>query len=479
MMNFKRDKIIKTIFGFSLSSWISALLNFGIITVSTRYIEPEQLAQINIFIVTVTLLMTLVSLGLDQGYMRYFHEEKTEQGRRDLLTACLFAGVIGLTVISILFFPIRNNIAYWILNNNKNELILYLFLCTLNVLVLRYISLLHRMNNAVFLFTITSICSLPLLKISYLISAAYNSQSYTAIFIMTCISSITLVLIFLFYKVELNFKVSIRKILTSDLIKFSIPLMPISFVMLLNNNIPLFLLRSLDDMTQLGIYSIAITLAGLITLLQSGLNTFWSPYVYQNYRNDTAIFMIRKMHKVIVFLMISFAIIIIMCQDAIVFLLGAKYRTVINFFPLLMISPICYTIAETTGIGIALKNKSYINLYIYVVCIVVNITFCYILIPLYSVTGAAVSTAFASVIMLILKTIFGQVYYKTIGQYRFVTVGMLIIVFVVSINILFVSEPIIKLCTAIFSLFGLSIYFNIKDMFITTINKSLSAMDKK
>jgi O-antigen/teichoic acid export membrane protein len=468
----KKNNLVKIILGFSLASWISALINFGILPISTRYFEPDELAKINLFLMVFTIALPLVSLGLDQGFMRFFHEKKTEEEKKDLFSDCLFIGIFFLIVFSLFALPFQDKISKWLFDEVNSLVILYLFLCTLNILVLRYVSLLHRMNNAVFLFTITSISSVPLLKVSYLLAAVYDAQYYTAILVMAYTSLFTLIITFIVNRGKTNFKVPLRRNLTSNLLKFSVPLMPISVITLLNNYIPMFLLRTLDELHQLGIYSTAVTLAGIITLLQSGLNTFFAPYVYKNYKEDGALKKIRKMHKIVVLAMVGFAILIITFQDVIVLLLGKEYRIAVYFLPYLLVSPVCYTIAETTGIGIALNKKSHINLLIYIISMITNVIACYILIPLFSVTGAAISTAVASIIMLTLKTIFGQKYYKSLERYQFVLVGMIVLLLVAISNTIFPINIFIKICINLLALLGLCLLFNMKLIVKDIVNHS-------
>jgi O-antigen/teichoic acid export membrane protein len=59
------------------------------------------------------------------------------------------------------------------------------------------------------------------------------------------------------------------------------------------------------------------------------------------------------------------ALAIIALQDPLFMLLGEKYRPAKSFFPFLLFSPICYTIAETTGLGINISKKTYWNIIIF------------------------------------------------------------------------------------------------------------------
>lgn len=458
----KKQGLIKLILGFSVASWVSAVINFIILPISTRVFEPAQLASINLFYAIFTMVSWVAILGLDQGYIRYFHEKETEVEKKNLLSVCMALSVIALVFIAVSVIPFQTEIAVWVLNDDNNMVVLFLFICALNAVVQRYISLFHRMRNSVILFTVTTVCASAVIKLSYLGAAVFDANYYTAIILMVITSAIFLTFTVLVNRKNINLRISIKRALKPSLLKFSFPLMPISIMAILNNDIPQYFLRGFDELSQLGVYTSAVTLAGIITLLQSGLNVFWGPFVFRNYKNEVK--SIMKMHEIIVFLMVAFAILIIAFQDIIILLLGENYRTVTDFLPFLLFSPVSYTIAETTGVGIALEKKSNINLLIYASSIIVNFFACYILIPLYGVEGAAISSAIAASFMLILKTIFGQKYFRSIRRYRYMIAGMAVLLIVAITNVKFNMNDWLCLAINSFALIGLSVFFDLNSL---------------
>ena len=65
---------------------------------------------------------------------------------------------------------------------------------------------------------------------------------------------------------------------------------------------------------------------------------------------------------------------------------------------------------------------------LFLVSAVVNLGLCYVLIPLWGGTGAAVAAAAAAVISLVLRTVIGERYYRAIASFRYVgyTVGLML-----------------------------------------------------
>ena len=78
-------------------------------------------------------------------------------------------------------------------------------------------------------------------------------------------------------------------------------------------------------------------------------------------------------------------------QAPVFLLLGKSYRSSIIFFPFLFLSPICYCLGETTGMGINIAKKTHWTTIVYLFSAVVNIALCFLLIPSQGMTGAAMA----------------------------------------------------------------------------------------
>ncbi len=456
MKSVRKKGIASLIIGFSMASWISAGINFFVLPISTRIFDPTELASINLFYSVFTLVAWTACLGFDQGYLRFINDLKTDIEKKSLFTMCLAISVAALILFFIFMLPFRGVISLLVVNEENGNLLFFLFICSLNFILLRFLSLFYRIKNAVVLYTVIVVSSSAVIKISYLGAALIDKQVMTAIIFMVITSLFFLILCFALNFKLFNFKRGFRKVIGSKVIRYSIPFMPISLMTILNNDLPLYVLRLQGEMERVGVYSSAIVLAAVVTLLQSGFNTFWGPYVYKNYSLQQ--FKITQLQSFIVFAIIVFSLLIIMFQDIIVLLVGESYRTVTSFLPFLLFAPVCYTIADTTGVGITLAKKSYINIYIHVVVLLSNLVLCCVLIPLYDVIGASISSAISALILLILKTVIGQRQYRSVEKYWKLIIAVLLFVLVAVLNSMFqgkyvTSINVISLIT-LFILFG-------------------------
>lgn len=443
-------KRIQNIIGFSLASWISAGLNFVVIPISTRLFEPSELAKINLFYSVATILMTIGCMGIDQGYMRFYNEFE-KQKRDGLLTWCIRTSIVLICLLTVLGIPIREKISIWLYGENERWVLSSLFICTICMIIYRYISILYRMECSVIAYTIIAVVSSALVKLSYLLAPFIRAEHTNAISIMTIVSLISILLICCVHRKLFRTKVSLNSVLNKDFFRFSIPLFPLGFMVQLNNYLPQFIIRNGNDFSKLGVFSSAVTLSGGVNLIQSGINIFWTPYVLKNYKdkdND-----IKSMQNYLFIILLVFATGVMLFSDMIVFILGEKYRSALEYLPFLLLIPISYTLAEITGSGIIISKKSYWNIIIYSITIVINFVLAKIMYSLFGVLGVAISSGLSAIFMLNFKTIIAQKEFETLESKKKYLFYMTILLLVAIFNTIFMEEKIIKIVLNIVSIF--------------------------
>jgi O-antigen/teichoic acid export membrane protein len=195
----------------------------------------------------------------------------------------------------------------------------------------------------------------------------------------------------------------------------------------LNASVSLVVLRNLMSVSAVGVYSSGLVLAGTVNVIQTGFNTYWAPYVYENYQRDDK----RRfftVHRLMAALLTGFGLTLTLLQAPVYLLLGPGFRGSAVYFPFLFFTPICYCLSETTGMGIGIAKKSYWNTLIFLISAAVNIGLCFVLIPLFKDAGAAMAAAGAALTALAIRTAAGEKYYKAIDHYRYLyyAVGLML-----------------------------------------------------
>lgn len=444
-MENKRSLFIKSLIKYSIVTWISFLISFVATPISTRLFSPDKLGQINLFTTYATLASTFVYLGLDQTYVRFYNEPPEGQTNKTLLTFCIeVSSVVSLMIGVILVFfwrPVSNEIlgrpSIWI----SLSILLYVF----STFGFRYINLSSRMAQDLKMFTIQGVAYALFNKIFYLFVAFWSSSSLSAIVTLAISNIILTIIFFVLRRSSYDFRLTktISKPFICEISRFSLPLLPIAFLLWANSSLSNVILKQLLGFETVGIYSTAVVLSNSLNIIQGGFNAYWAPYVYQNYKNkDSNGFW--TIHKLISTCLTFLCLFMVLFQPLIFLLVGRQYRDAMIFFPLLLVSPLCATISETTGLGINISKKTYWNTVVFFINIVINIAFCFILIPIFGVSGAAMTSAIVAIVSLLIRTIIGENYYKSVKNYFYLISSLGIVCTSALVNSVFYNMLLIK-----------------------------------
>ncbi len=471
-MEDKATDFIKKLVGFSSAAWISAAISFISTPIVTRIFLPEEIGKVNLFITFLTFFQTVCILGLDQAYMRFYHEELDGLEKEKLLNLCLKINLGMAVVSSILILIFTNVISSTIVGTENLKISIFLIVSTFASTILRMNSIHSRMQQKIGLYLFQSISITIIEKLSYIlavIKAPTHMNAITIIAFGYLVVSIIMLIInrkYIFGSLKNVSKESIKIIL-----KFAIPYLPVLLLSWLNNSIPQFFLQQFVDYSSIGIYSNAVTIANILTILQTGFSVYWSPFAYENYKDNAN--RLKKVHSIITLLIILLALFVVLGQDVIYILLGEKYRASKLFFAFLLFTPVCNTIADTTGIGIMLSKKSYLNIITFICNTAVNIGLCLGLIPIIGVDGAAIAAGTSAIVMLIVRTYLGNKYYKITDSYTHIIVSIISLYIVALCNLYFAEQYIIKYGVTVVAIITNLIIYREQVMYLINFAKIL------
>jgi len=438
-MENQKNGIIKQIFGYSLASWFSAALSFIVVPISSHLYSADDLGKINFFLSVASICYTLLCLGLDQGYIR-FYSTSSEKMRRRMMSFNLLMVFSMLLLVTLVLVVLWKPASNWLFGEENRNLLLMLPCYVAGLLILRFVSTHYRMSDHLPRYTFLTILLGLATKGIYLISAPIEQTYQTAINCCGVAGIILLVLLILTHKRMLTFPaVREEKLFYLSELRFSLPLIPAMLMSLLNNNIPQFMLRTHDGFVYLAGYAVAVTVATALNVIQTGFNTFWTPYVFRNHESKQS--EIQQIHGYIVTLMTLVAMGIALFQDIIFLVVNEEYRYITQYLPFLILTPLCYTIGETTCVGIALYMKTGYNIAIYTLSAIVNCICCLILIPKLGANGGAVSAAAGALTALTLKTVLGQKFYKSISSFWPMVINITVFVAMASWNMIMFLSP--------------------------------------
>lgn len=403
-----KNNLLKKFISFSIGGYINIIIGLLTVPITTRIVSPEQYGVNSLIVTLVNAVGIICYLGLDQGFVRFFYEEKVESRGKLLLKSIFIPVILSFMFIFFSYF-FKKRIGFFVLGIESKELIIILGIWIIFIILNRFALLIIRMQQRGKLYSFFQVISklfefLLILILFKKFGNDYRTLSFATLGSLVLVTIIAILSERRMWNFEGNLKTN-----SKELLHYSIPL---SLTMALNwlfGSSDKVIIKVFSNTTELGLYSGAFKIIALMTVIQNGFTTFWTPISYEQYLkdpNNTEFF--RRITNYLAVVFFTLGIVILSGRDAIIFLLGKKYYDSVFIMPMLVFIPIMYLLSETTMIGIAFKKQTKYFLYISIVVSILNVVGNILLVPKVGAKGAAISTGISYIVFFSLRTYYSE-----------------------------------------------------------------------
>lgn len=429
-MNFKK------VTEFSIGPLGGAILGVVTLPIIAWYFSPEDIGRLTIFTVSISFSLLIFSLGLDQAYVREFHEVKD---RPRLLRGVFLPGFFLLITILILIILLPISISKILFDIESSLLSALLIFGILISFISRFLSLILRMQERGLAFSMSQLLPKLFFLSIILCYLVFNiSPIFKNLLIANIFSLFTVFLIFAWNTRHEWLKASksfIDMTKQKQMMSYAIPLIGSGIAFWGLTAMDKFFLRSLSSFTELGIYSVAVTFAGVALVFQSIFSTIWVPTVYKWTAEKVDLKKIKNIMDLVVLAIILIWSIAGIFSWTVTYILPVDYENVQHILLLAMAYPLLYSLAESTGVGIGIERKTMFALLATVVALVVNATSNWFLIPIYGASGAAMGSAVAFSIFFIIRTEASSLLWMSFERRRMYIFVILLLLLSLFVNI--------------------------------------------
>ncbi|KZZ83905.1 lipopolysaccharide biosynthesis protein [Bacillus sp. SJS] len=425
--------LFKKFIGFSLGPVIGALISFITIPLTTYFVSPIEYGKASMFVLFQGLLVTFLYLGLDQSYTREYHESKDKTNL--LKNAMLIPITIALLMLICIFGNLKIVSSFLFGSGGYSTATLLFGLSIIFMVIERFILLSIRMEEKALEYSMLNIVLKLNVLIFTLIFVLLVRNDFLAVVYSTVLGQIIADIFLIFrYKKYLDFtKIQLDKGLIFNLLKFGIPLIFAASFNNLLNSLDRLALRTWSNFHEIGIFTAALKISAILTIIQTSFTSFWVPTAYRWYNEKKDIKHFELISKIILLMMSTLLCLILIFKEFIIKLLGYDYTDAKFLIGILCLYPIMYTISETTTLGITFSRKSYYNIWVSVLSIIPNVFLNFLLIPKYGAVGAAIATGVSYIIFFIARSFFSN--RNWIGfSFKFHLLISLLLLFVTILN---------------------------------------------
>lgn len=443
----------------------SGLIGLITLPLITWIYSVEDIGRISMLQVCTSFFVLLFCLGLDQAYVREYHESTNKS---QLLKVVILPSLI-ISVIALLVVYLYDSLilSQWLYGVSSYYLSLISMSCFLVALIARYLSLILRMQEKALAFSMSQLLPkiLFLIFVLCVVYLGFAKDSYSLI-TANALSLFAAFLIYLWntkydwlpiFKEKFDwsqFKISLA---------FGLPLVIGGLASWGLNVMDRLFLRNMSTYTELGIYSVTMSIAAVATLFSGIFNTIWAPMVFKWVSEGNIDF--KKIDHISEYVLAAIYFVVVLSglfSWIIPYFLPQSYVEIQFIISACLLGPLFYTLSETTAIGITIARKTKLSMLASILAMLVNLVANYFLVPLYGAGGAAISTAIAFWFFYIFRTELSKVVWRNFKTKKAYTITLALIVLAV-LNILVSLGIYTRIAMWFFAmLFGIYLFKNLK-----------------
>ncbi len=421
-----------SIFKYSIATWINFIIYGVSLLLVAWFIPADVWGQLDIFISTSTFIMNICTLGLDQSLIRFFNEPPEPLNQGKLFGACFGISSIFLAITFLVCFFVypQQMLGIFFAESLPNIYVLYLFVNAFMAMIGRYVNIVYRMSGSIKLYTLESVLMQFITKAFFIVGAFFSADLNTLV-LFTVVGMSVFGIAFLFViKSDISFSKSvICTKANAQILPYGLALMPTAVMLWINSLFSKVYMSKTIGTSQAGVFSMVSTLSNVVAIIQAGFSTFWSAFIYANYKTEQE--KIKQVHDYVTFLIVEFFCIIVMFEDILFWILGHEYASGIEVFPIMVLVPVFLTISETTVYGISIAKKPIFDTIGIALSVITNIIFIMLFAPSYGIHGVCLALCLSNFIMFLFRTVVAQRLYCSIPNAKRTTI-VCILLFVIT-----------------------------------------------
>jgi len=427
-----------TLLGFAVGPIGAGILSAISLPILAWIFPPDEIGMLSMLKVAIGFSTLLFSLGLDQAYVREYHEYPDKPG---LLRMAVMPGLTimlaGGILVSIWLPEEISQLLYGVSNSLVGRITLG---CLLVALISRFLSLILRMQDRGLAYSMSQILPRALLLSIALAYAIFGVSRKFVVLLLAQTSAWLATLVVFAWNTRRDWipaiRSSIDRILLRRMFTFGSPLILSAVAAWGLRALDRLFLRSLSTYDELAVYSVAASMAAGATVFGSIFNVIWAPMIYRWVADREDMKRVDDITEIMTVLVCLGVFMVGGMAWIVPIVLPAAYRDVVYIVAGCTLMPLLYTLSEATGIGITVSRKTEYAMMISFVSVALNVVLCLLLVPHWGATGATLATASTFWLFFVLKTEVSARVWRSTERWHLYAAATVLLVFSATFAIL-------------------------------------------
>jgi O-antigen/teichoic acid export membrane protein len=417
---------------YSFTQGLNAFTNFGILSLYTKLVLPEDFGNISLIWMFIVIMSSLMDSRLNTAFSIKFYKNSKYENTQNIYTILIYN-----ILLFIMFYALFSVIPSLFQAVLKIELQAYESTIIFAIAILMVISnlftnllILRKSPKNYFLAMILFDAILVSSSLVFLVILKSGYVSYLKSYLVSyfIISIIGLIFIIDNYKPYLKDLISIKNL--RGLLKISIPLIPDGLLLILLAWADRYILNIYCGTAIVGTYSVGYVFASVINnFILNPMGQALTPHLIEQYTKSKEEYK-RTIGNIFKFYWIIMSCILliyfIILKDAYQLLIGKEYIGGYDIIGIISIGIIIGGMTSYLGVTVFMNEKTGRIFLFTAITAIFNIVLNFILIPRYNIYGAAIAIALSYVLQFLMILMYSQKLVFIKYDYSFVIKSILI-----------------------------------------------------
>ena len=366
-----------------------------LLPIYTRYLTQAEYGDFALLMVAVAILWVAFDLGLSQATTRFYYEHDGEHDRRRFigsiwLTMTVVAGGIAVLITAFgepLFAAAMPGVEFW------PYVVLTVwstFLNAGNIIP----KVLMRVREQSTRFVLVVLGQSLVLLVAVLVLVVGLDMGLLGAVLATFIQCAAIFVVFTVYTLR-NASLRVRWAYASPAVRLGLPIILLEVGWWILDTSDRLILRQYEPARVVALYSVGYALGRLIIMLSISIDQGWTPFFYAEAKKDDGQARRLAAYAATYFLLAVASaglIVAVFAYEVVVLFAGESYADASTVTPLILVASVVQGMFYVPSRGLLLKKRSDLLPWVVGAGAVVNLGLNLLLIPLWGMYGAAVST---------------------------------------------------------------------------------------
>lgn len=383
-------RFFKDFFIYGFASVLGKMVAVFLIPVYTSILTKEEYGAMAMITACKGIIDLFSNLNIHSGISRDYYE--LESDRKRLVST----GLISILTCAMAVFIIICSFSHYIIDDLLEIPKYYWAFMVMAMSIpagstMSYFSILTRYKKKPILFTVGNMIQLLFQIGISVIGVVVLRMGIISIFVGVLCGEILSILYFGYIN-RSDIGLTFKKQYLYKALKFSMPTLPAILAGWLDSSLGQVLIGKYVSMADLGVYSLALSLSSVFTLVSTAFQNVWSPFLYENYKNSNFNNDVKNLFATFCLALMLITLSVSTFAPELILLLSNRgYLDASIYFPLLCIPMSVYLLFPFASSGVSIsRDTKYIGIS-YVGGSLLNVTLMLLLLKYLSILAVPIA----------------------------------------------------------------------------------------